>query len=346
MLQKSRLQNNYDFLRVLAALCITFGHSFSLLKQGKYEILMLASNKVLNFSFIGLSIFFSISGYLIAKSAATSTSFKSYLWKRVLRIQPLLILVCVLSVFILGPIFTSLSLKSYFTNINTYTYFRNIIPLFGIQFQLPNVFSFNIGEAGVNGSLWTLIVEERLYLIVGMLVLLKGKKQTNFLYLVAILNIVYLIHHCSFNSNLLNYLKGRHVFYALIFLNASCFYILKIDFTKQLNKYILPLTIILLLVIANYFSFNESMQVLLIPFFINAIAHIKAPTNYVGKYGDFTYGIYIFSFPVQQILVASKFVKDNPYVLFIYTFIIVFPLAILSWHLLEKKMLLLKSRVV
>ncbi len=346
MLQKTRLYNNYDFLRVFAAICITFTHSFNLLKQDKREVLMTVSNQRLDFAFLGLCIFFSISGYLIAKSADTSPSFKSYLWKRFLRIQPLLIFVCILSIFIVGPIFTSLSLRSYFNNINSYTYFRNIMPLFGIQFQLPNVFSNNIGEAGINGSLWTLIVEERLYLIVGMLFLLKRKKQNLFVYFVAILNFVYLLHHSFFNSNLINYLNGGHVFYALMFLNASCFYILKIAFIKQSNVYLFSIIIIALLFFTRYFSFNQSIQVLLIPFLINAIAHIKAPTNHIGKYGDFTYGIYIFSFPVQQMLIASKTLNENPYELFFFTLMIVIPIAVLSWHFIEKKMLSLKWRVI
>ncbi|MEQ1553344.1 MAG: acyltransferase family protein, partial [Ferruginibacter sp.] len=109
--QTERQQNNYDFLRVFAALCITFTHSFNLLKLNEKEYLLKFTNGKIDFAFVGLCIFFSISGYLIAKSAIVSPSFKNYLWKRFLRIQPMLILVCILSVFILGPFFTELSTK-------------------------------------------------------------------------------------------------------------------------------------------------------------------------------------------------------------------------------------------
>lgn len=98
MLLKERLNNNYDFLRVFAALCITLTHSYNLLQQSELEPLMKFSGQRVDFSFIGLSIFFSVSGYLVAKSAITSPSFKNYVWKRFLRIQPLLIVVCILSV--------------------------------------------------------------------------------------------------------------------------------------------------------------------------------------------------------------------------------------------------------
>ena len=335
---KDRLNNNYDFLRLFAALCITFTHSFNLLKQDDEEYLMKLTNQKIDFSFIGLCIFFTISGYLIAKSVVASPTLKNYFWKRFLRIQPLLIVVCIFSVFILGPIFTSLNVIDYFKNFNAYTYFRNVIPFFGVQFGLPEVFSNNVREEGVNGSMWTLVVEERLYLIVGLLFFLKGNKKKWFVYFVGLLNIVYLIHRIFFNSHLIEYLNGIHVYYALIFLNATCLYLLKINFLK--NLLLLLFTTPLILFLAQFSALNQPIQVIIIPLLIIGIANIKAPTNNIGKYGDFTYGIYLFSFPVQQMLIALKVVKSNPSLLFIFTLIIVIPMAILSWHLIEKKMLL------
>jgi peptidoglycan/LPS O-acetylase OafA/YrhL len=339
-----RFNNNFDFLRMFAALCIAFTHSFGLINLYNQEYLVVYSNQKIDFSFVGLCIFFSISGYLIAKSAVTSPSFKNYLWKRFLRIQPLLVVVCVLSVFILGPIFTSLNAADYFKNINTYAYFRNIMPLFGIQFALPEVFNDNIKEAGVNGSMWTLVVEERLYLIVGLLFLLKENRKQWFVYFVAVLNIVWLMHNVFYNHHLIEYLNGGHIFYALIFLNASCLYLLNINFNKKMILFLF--TIPILLFFAKFSLLNESIQVILIPLLVIAIAHIKAVTNHIGKYGDFTYGIYIFSFPVQQMLIALKLINNNPLLLFIFTLLIVIPMAILSWHLLEKKMLLMKGRII
>jgi len=63
----------------------------------------------------------------------------------------------------------------------------------------------------------------------------------------------------------------------------------------------------------------------------------------MGKYGDYTYGIYIFSFPIQQILIATKS-TNNPFLLFFYTMIIVVPIAFVSWHFFEKKILAFKDR--
>ncbi|NOU37148.1 MAG: acyltransferase [Ferruginibacter sp.] len=324
-------------------MCITFTHSFNLLKLNEKEYLLKFTNGKIDFAFVGLCIFFSISGYLIAKSAIVSPSFKNYLWKRFLRIQPMLILVCILSVFILGPFFTELSTKEYFNKFNTFAYFRNIMPLFGIQFDLPEVFKNNIAEAGVNGSMWTLIVEERLYLIVGLLFLLKEKRQNWFVYFVGLLNSVWLIHIFIFNYKLIEYLNGGHIFYALIFLNSSCLYLLNFDFKSRKTIIIAGSAFFLFLV--QYFSLSQPIQVVLIPLIVISLANVKSITNNLGKYGDFTYGIYIFSFPIQQILVSLNLINNNPIKLFFFTLAIVTPMSVLSWHLLEKKILLLKNRI-
>jgi peptidoglycan/LPS O-acetylase OafA/YrhL len=336
-----RFQNNYDFLRLFAAFCIAFTHSFNLLHLNDLEPLMSFSGNRYDFSFIGLSIFFCVSGYLIIKSACTSISFLHYCWKRFLRIQPLLILVCILTVLIVGPLYTSLDTSTYFANPATWTYFRNIFPATGIQFTLPGVFEKNIAEKSVNGSLWTLIVEERLYLFVGLLFLVRHKKKY-FVYLVLFINLVYLCRSIFFPDKITTYLNGSHVFYAMLFLNSGVFYLLNLDFSnsKMQKFWLLFIPVAIMCMVWPVLNF---LQVLVIPFCVIALAHIKGVTNRAGKWGDFTYGIYIFSFPVQQILIASNLYVDNPYLLFLETILIVVPLAILSWYVIEKKFLSLKN---
>jgi peptidoglycan/LPS O-acetylase OafA/YrhL len=335
-----RQNNNYDFLRLFAAFCIAFTHSFNLLQRDADEPLMRLSGNRCDFSLIGLSIFFSVSGYLITKSAITSVSIKNYFWKRLLRIQPLLILVCIISVFLIGPLYSNLKASSYFSNIACWTYFRNVFPVTGIQFSLPGIFSNNVKESGINGSLWTLIVEERLYIFTGIFFLL-AKRKYYYTILMAILNLVYAFRGSLFSGDLEAYLDGGHVFYAMLFLNAGLLYVLQIDFSRPVVK---KIGLILLpgLVCALSFWQLSFMQVFLIPVFVIAFAHLHGITNRVGSRGDFTYGIYIFAFPVQQMLIASN-LTIQPYLLFAETVFIVLPLAVLSWHLFEKKFLAMKS---
>ena len=58
--------------------------------------------------------------------------------------------------------------------------------------------------------------------------------------------------------------------------------------------------------------------------------------NNFGKYGDFTYGIYIYHFPLIQVFVyLGLFDIYPPLLMFIITIILVLFLAILSWNYIE-----------
>lgn len=343
-LSTERVTNNFDFLRVLAALLIAFSHSYALLNQYGREPFMLASNHHYDGSFIALGIFFAISGFLITKSVVNSTSLLQYAWKRFLRIQPLLIVVTLLSIFIIGPLFTDLKLGSYFSRFDTYTYLRNIFPATGIQFGLPGVFAHNLKEDGVNGSLWTLIVEERLYIFTAIVFLLHRKYKKLYIAFIVLYNLLYVWNNNVAHFSSSNILNGQSAFYALVFLNAGIFYLSGFDF-KNKTSWLHVLIALILLLVSLYFPALYYFQLIFIPLLVILFAYLKLPTNKAGRYGDFTYGIYIFSFPVQQMMIAVSKGNMEPLQLFAYTAAICLPLAILSWHLLEKKMLDLKRRV-
>lgn len=337
-----RQKNNFDFLRVFAALCVTYTHSFNHTNPKYIEHLHYLTGGKVTFADVGLCIFFSISGYLIVKSAHQSPSFKNYLWKRILRIQPMLLVVCLLSVLLLGPVFTTLGTKEYFMQPHTWTYFRNIMPLFGLQYNLPGVFEGFSGETGVNGSIWTLIVEERLYLVIA-LIFFAVKERTHLLLAVTIL-----FNSAYFTSIIrpgfaIPFFDGTALFYAVLFLNAGVYYLVHNPGDKQNNRYIL---VTALFVLGSYFiPVLFYLNVFTVPLLVINLATKKGILNKAGRYGDFTYGIYVFSFPVQQMLSVSTFTGSNPYILFALTLLIVVPVAVISWHFIEKKMLLLKNRV-
>lgn len=340
-----RFSNNFDLLRMVAAVCISFTHSYNLVGQNDNEPLMQLSGSRYDFSFIGLCIFFSISGYLIAKSACTSPTVVNYWWKRLLRIQPLLILVCLLSIFILGPFFTNLPAGNYFSDTATWTYLRNFFPATGVQFTLPGVFTNNIVESSVNGSLWTLVIEERLYLVVTALFFLKPSRKWYFVVPLILLNAVYFLSNLASGLDFLAYFKGVHIFYGLVFLNASAYYLFEIDFKKIASS---PLWLLLIMAAVAVCVLVLPMfycHVFFAPLLVMGLAHVKAFTNKAGRWGDFTYGIYIFSFPVQQVLINLSANTIKPLELFAKTMMIVLPLAIISWHFFEKKFLALKNRV-
>jgi peptidoglycan/LPS O-acetylase OafA/YrhL len=60
---------------------------------------------------------------------------------------------------------------------------------------------------------------------------------------------------------------------------------------------------------------------------------------------DLSYGVYIYAFPTQVLLAVLGLTFLNPLVFFVISTIATLPLAALSWFLVEKRAMSLKSRL-
>jgi peptidoglycan/LPS O-acetylase OafA/YrhL len=116
-----------------------------------------------------LSLFFALSGFLIAGSAAR-LKLREFLLNRGLRIFPALAMEIVLSAFILGPIFTSLPTKVYLGSGGTWHYLTNIFSI--INYHLPGVFHRNPHDE-VNISLWTVPFEFLCYAVMSGIIIFR-----------------------------------------------------------------------------------------------------------------------------------------------------------------------------
>jgi len=67
--------------------------------------------------------------------------------------------------------------------------------------------------------------------------------------------------------------------------------------------------------------------------------------KYLGLRTDLSYGVYIYAWPMQQLLVICGLAFLNPFVFAIVSAAATLPLAALSWFLVEKPSLALKSRL-
>ncbi|PWJ56012.1 acyltransferase-like protein [Dyadobacter jejuensis] len=147
--------NNFHLIRFIAAVLVIYGHTYPLMGLGNLDHIQLWSGGLFPTAHMGVCIFFSISGYLIAQSLLGSSTLVQYSWKRFLRIMPGLIVLALFTILLIGPLVTTLSTSGYFHNPDTYAYIR-IIKLFpAYPDQLPGVFK-ELPLSLVNGSLWTL----------------------------------------------------------------------------------------------------------------------------------------------------------------------------------------------
>jgi peptidoglycan/LPS O-acetylase OafA/YrhL len=58
-----------------------------------------------------------------------------------------------------------------------------------------------------------------------------------------------------------------------------------------------------------------------------------------SKYGDFSYGMYLYAFPIQQLLVMHNSGSMNPYALFALAWPLSILAGMLSWYVVERPFL-------
>ncbi|MBN3791656.1 hypothetical protein [Burkholderia sp. Ac-20353] len=81
----------------------------------------------------------------------------------------------------------------------------------------------------------------------------------------------------------------------------------------------------------------------MIPYVLLTFGKLSTPIiSKAGRWGDISYGLYLYAFPIQQLLVY-KFPTISLTTEIAVTFLITIPFAALSWHLIEKNALKLKS---
>lgn len=337
----NRNKNNFDLLRYIAASLVIFSHSYvlSLGNDEKEPFYLLTQS--MTFGKLSVCIFFMISGYLITKSWNKNPNIFAYSWKRILRIYPGLIVSILFSTFVIGPLVSSLDPLEYFKNIDIPSVLIYMATL--RQKYLPGVFSQNIYPDSVNGSLWTLIGEATMYIvtaIIGLLGIFK-KKWLLFVFILAEIILYNIgIHHL--NENEIRYIyiifNVDNVTYYLI---GACFYLYEDKIQYRKDVFIFAL---ILWIISFDTEFFKTISYISIPYIIFHLAFI--PTKYLKtltERGDFSYGLYIYAFPIQQTFVHLFQNNITPLKLFILSYPITFLLAFFSWNLVEKRALELKN---
>lgn len=156
--------NAFDSLRLFAALSVIASHSF-LLTSGSYDFepLYWASSGQITTGTLAVGVFFVISGLFISASFERTRSKWDFVRNRALRIMPALIVVITLLALVMGPLVTDVPLGDYFGDRLTWIYFRNIVFL-PMAAYLPGVFEDHT-LATVNESIWTLKFEVACYIV-------------------------------------------------------------------------------------------------------------------------------------------------------------------------------------
>lgn len=329
--------NNLNLLRLIAALMVLYAHSFAFYGNSPAKFIGLAS-----YGGLGIEIFFIISGYLIVKSWDFTPSAASFLIKRSLRIFPALIVVVLLSMFVLGPMFTTLTVSEYFAHPQFWSYLKNVF-LYPV-FYLPGVLEHARIPNAVNGSLWSLPVEFFMYLVVmGLGLLLKGGR---WIYTaVTALFALTVVFWCWRDAPLV-VIYGtdvRNVFLTgIYFMIGACYAKWRLERWFSLSGVcVLTMATILL---APYAAFSKFLLWLALPYVVLAYGLSRSWLgSWINQVGDCSYGVYIYAFPVQQFVLLKFPNISYPTYLFV-TIVITLVLGYASWHLVEKRVLKFKPK--
>lgn len=328
-------KNNFDFLRLLFALSVLINHFGDLTNRSIYWPI---SSPMAVFGF------FIISGFLITKSYYRSASLKEYYTKRIKRIVPAYVVIVIACAIGLS-IFSTLPFSSYFTSNSFLKYLlANLGFLNFIQPTLPGVFTSN-PDHSVNGALWTIKVEIALYLCVPIFAELIRRIKLKWVVFVAIylgsFGFILLMNYLyDKNGNIIYSILNRQFLGQLTYFSSGMLLLFYFDFFQRNIKWFLSVAIAVLII---KFAFDNNAARFLFPIsfciIIIAIAYHFKPLNNVAKYGDISYGIYLFHYPIIQIFYSVGLLKQHVWMGFVLCLFTVVICAFLSWHLLEKRIL-------
>lgn len=323
--------NNFNLLRVFAALLVIFGHSYAIASvRGQRD----PTIGIIGYGYSGslaLDIFFLASGYLVTASLINRDDLFTYLKARALRIVPGLAVCLLLTVLVLGPALTSLSLPEYFGHKQTATYFWKNLSLFSVYFNLPGMFEGN-PRTEINGSLWTLTYEVRMYIILAVLGIFSLARCRRILLAVVAAALIL----DFFNPSLI---AGSNSFrLGIFFFLGSTIYLFRDSI--PLNWKLLA-AVFAIAILMHGRAHYHSAYILVVAYTAFWLAY-KPNLSWYNRFGDYSYGLYIYAFPVQQSL-KHAFPEIWPLPLFSMTVPITWLLAMASWHWVEKPALRLKD---
>ena len=331
--------NNFGLMRFLAASLVVLSHSFALTGNVRNEPLSRLTG-ILDLGTAAVIAFFVISGLLVTRSAFLSATLRRFVRARLLRIWPALILTAVVTAFLLGPIATTLPLGRYFREPDTWLY-AGLVPLLDVGRLLPETFITNPFGRGVNGSLWTIQVEAWLYLVVGCLMLVRATRHP------AAFNVflaIALLAYAFFPEQVLAWIPRHDEYMTPRFI--GCF-MLGAAFCA--NARFLPLSLsacALLIALTALSAGTWAFGVLFYVTFSYCVLCLGLhPWLYVARWNDrvdYSYGIYVFAFPIQQTLISLMGPK-RPLVFFLICYPIIVAVAAASWHFVESRALALKG---
>jgi peptidoglycan/LPS O-acetylase OafA/YrhL len=316
--------NNFDFLRLAAALAVIFSHSFTLTDGSDVnEPLFRLSGQQATIGLVAVDMFFIISGFLVTQSFCRLGHPFAFLRNRALRILPGLAAAALFCAFVIGPIATALPLADYFSRKGAYSFIVNSLLFARGQSVLPGVFADNPFAYAVNGSLWTLRFEVLCYFAVfalGSAGLLRAS------ILIPLFAGLVMARATGFG--------GPYTMFGAAFAGGATLCIVRDRLQPDGRTAALCAIALLSAFLAGGYSIAAPLAGAYLVYWLALTPALRLPA--IGSYGDFSYGLYIYAFPVQQMTAHLGADGGAWFINFALSLTATLPLAWLSWHAIER----------
>lgn len=331
--------SGFDYMRLILAASVIIWHGCRISYTGEVELKFQFSPLGTPIRFI-LPMFFALSGFLVAGSLERCRTLIKFLGLRTIRIYPALAVEILLSALIVGPTFTTRPLGDYFSDPMFYGYFWNITGE-NIHFTLPGVFEHNPNPAMVNFQLWTVPAELACYIVLSALSLLGLRRWRIIAPLAIAIATVWLYVHESMRTNPR---PGEVTSTTLVvcFLAGVAIYLYRDRLPySRVGAALATLCATALL----YVPLGIYLVPVPIAYLTVCLGLLNPKRLSVIKGADYSYGMYLYGFVIQQALAAT-----GPWARHWYTndgaaLVIAAAFSALSWCCVEKPATKLKNHL-
>jgi peptidoglycan/LPS O-acetylase OafA/YrhL len=330
--------NNFDVMRFAMAVLVIFSHCFACTLGGgdDHEPLNRLTGGRVSSGGLAVDVFFVISGFLITASWERSRSALPYFRKRVLRIYPAFVVATVVGVCAIGPL-AGRTARPLLSRPVVVGLVRSAVTF--EEPRYPGAFAANPLPNAINSPVWTIRWEFACYGMVAALGVV-GLLRWRSVVLVALLGVT-IAYAMELPLRMPSFVGGPG-YVAKHWARLPAFYLVGV--TLYLYRDRVPIHAGLAGICAALLAASLVFPRLLTASLVLAGGYLVIWIAYqrwarlprFAKYGDFSYGIYLYGFPIQQSLVAILGARLTPASLFVTAT----PLAVLagaaSWYGVER----------
>lgn len=333
-------RNNFDFLRFVLASLVVLSHAYpGATGTERNEPLSRITGGQLTFGAFAVDAFFIASGYLIARSWLVAPAIGVFLGKRIRRIYPGFLIAAVLGAFVVVPLFSTAGYAAIHADF-VLTFVGKALRLIAIE--PPESFPHNPSPGTANGSLWSIAYEFWCYFIVLVCGLLGWLTRARLLWAVLlaaiVVSLVFAVSGIHPGGSYLGLVFG----YPPLWARLLPYFLVGMALQASGRAIVLnakgALACGACLVLSAQVPYGLSVVLpIASAYLLLWLAYLPVPKLHrFASHGDFSYGIYLYSFPILQIVMALRGRPWEP----LWLFVVAWPLSVLaaalSWHGLEK----------